>query len=75
MEGGQVKGGSNGRSGGAGVDRLGIGIRGRHTEWVRDRHGGVGIPGSKRLQWSGVERGGGLTPSGGDLKQVQCSDF
>ena len=30
-----------------------------------------GVPGSKRLQWSGVERGGGLTPSGGDLKQVQ----
>ena len=33
--------------------------------------GGGGVPGSKRLQWIGGEQGGGLTPLGGDIKQVQ----
>ena len=33
--------------------------------------GGGGVPGRKRLQWSGVDRGRGLTPSGRYLKQVQ----
>ena len=75
LEGGQGKGGSNRRSGGASIDGLGLGVRGRHTGWDRERHGGGGIHGSKRLQWSGVEWGGGLTPAGGDLKQVQCSGF
>ena len=31
----------------------------------RGRHRGGGVPGSKRLQWSGVERGGGLTHRAG----------
>ena len=75
LKGGQGKGGSNGRSGGAGVDGLGLGVRGRHTEWDHERHGGGGVPGSKRFQWSGVEWGGVLNPSGGDLNQVQCSYF
>ena len=75
LEGGQRKGNRNRRSGGAGVDKLGLGVRGRHTGWDRKRHGGGGIPGSKRNYWSGVERGRGLTPSDGDLKQVQCYDF
>ena len=75
LEGGQRKGGSKGRSGRAGVDGLGLGARVRHTGWDSERHRGGGVPGSKRLQWSGVDRGGGLTPSGGDLKQVQCSGF
>ena len=30
----------------------------------------LGSSGSSGAEWSGVERGGGLTPSGGDLKQV-----
>ena len=62
LEGGQGKDGSNGRSsgrgGGAGVDGLGLGIRGRHTGGDRVQHRGGGVPGSKRLQWSRVERGG-----------------
>ena len=53
LEGGQGEGGSNGRSGGAGVDGHRLGVRGRHTGWDRERHGGGGIPGRKRLQWSG----------------------
>ena len=57
LEGGQGKGGSNRRSGGAGVDGLGLRVLGRHTGWDRERHGGVGVPGIKRLQWSRVERG------------------
>ena len=66
LEGGQVKGGSKGRKrngggGGAGVDGLGIGAQSRHTGGDRGRHRGGVVPGSKRLQWSGVERGGGLT--------------
>ena len=72
LEGGQVKGGSNRR---ADIDGLGLGVRGRHTGWDRKRHGRGCVPGCKRLQWSGVEWGGGLTPPGGDLKQVQCSAF
>ena len=36
LEGGQVKGGSNVRSGRAGVDGLGLGVRGRHTGWDRE---------------------------------------
>ena len=62
LEGGQGKGGSNrirsGGGGGAGVDGLGLGIQGRHTGGDRKRHRGGGVPGSKRLQWSGVERSG-----------------
>ena len=65
MEGGQRKGGSNGRIGGARVDRLGLGVRGRHTGWYRERHGGGGVPGRKAapveqsgVEWSGVERSG-----------------
>ena len=34
----------------------------------RRRHRGGGVPGSKRLQWSGVERGGGLTYRAGTLE-------
>ena len=75
LEGGQGKVGSNGRSGEANVDGLRLGARGRHTGWVRERHQGGGFPGSKRIQWSRVERGGGLTPLGRDLQQVQCSEF
>ena len=63
LEGGQGKGGSKGRrlsggGGGAGVDGLGIGARSRHTGGDRGRHQGGGVPGCKRLQWSGVERSG-----------------
>ena len=63
LEGGQVKGGSKGRrqsggGGGAGVDGLGIRSRSRHTGGYRRRHRGGGVPGSKRLQWSRVERSG-----------------
>ena len=58
LEGGQGKGGSSGRCGGAGVDRLGLGARGRHTGGDCRRHRGGGVPGSKRLQWSGVEWSG-----------------
>ena len=36
----------------------------------RGRHRGGGVPGSKRLQWSGVERGGGLTSRAGTLKRM-----
>ena len=35
----------------------------------------LGASGSSGAEWSGVERGGGLTPSGSDLKQVQCNYF
>ena len=34
----------------------------------RRQHRGGGVPGSKRLQWSGVERSGGLTYRAGNLK-------
>ena len=66
LEGVQGNGGSKGRrrcggGGGSGVDGLGLGARSRHTGGDRGRHQGGGVPGSKRLQWSGVERGGGLT--------------
>ena len=54
LEGGQGKGGSNGRSGGAGVDGLRLEPQGRHTGWDRERHRGGGVPGSKRLQRSGA---------------------
>ena len=62
LEGNQGKGGSkgirrSGRGGEAGVDGLGLGARSRHTGGDRGRHQGGGVPGSKRLQWSGVERG------------------
>ena len=75
LEGGQEKSGSKGRirssggggGGGAGVDGIGIGAQSRHTRGDRGRHRGGGVPGSKRLQWSRVERGGGLTHRG-DLK-------
>ena len=69
LEGGQGKGGSKGRrsggGGGAGVDRIGLGAQGRHTGGERVRHQGGGVPGIKRLQWSRVERGGGLTHQAG----------
>ena len=59
LEGSQRAGGSSsrsGRSGNKGVD--GLGVRGRQPNG-RDhkRHGGGGVPGHKRLQWSEVERG------------------
>ena len=64
LEGGQGKGGSNrrisgggGGGGGAGVDGLGLRARGRHTGGDCGRHWGGGVPGSKRLQWGGVEWG------------------
>ena len=75
LEGSQGEGGSSSRSGGAGnegVDRLRVRGRRQHNRQDRERHGRGGVPGSKRLQWSGVgqsgaewsgvERGGGLTP-------------
>ena len=73
LEGGQVKGGSEGwrrrgGGGGAGFYGLGLGARRSHTGGDRGRHWGGGVPGSKRLQWSGVERGGGLTYRAGTLK-------
>ena len=34
----------------------------------RRRHRGGGVPGSKQLQWSGVERGVGFTYRAGALK-------
>ena len=72
LEGGQGKCGSKGRrrSGGggrAGVDGLGLGARSRHAGGDHGRHRGGGVPGSKQIQWSGVEQGGGLTHRG-DLK-------
>ena len=66
LEGGQGKGGSkvrrkSGGGGGAGVDGIGLVARSRHTGGDRGRHRGGGSPGSKRLQWGGVEQGLGLT--------------
>ena len=34
----------------------------------RGRHRGGGVPGSQRIQWSGVEQGGGLTKQAGTIK-------
>ena len=42
----------------AGFDGLGIGAQNRHTRGDHRRHQGGDVPGSKRLQWSGVERSG-----------------
>ena len=60
LEGGQGNSGGKGRrrsggGGGGGVDGLGLGARSRHTGGDRGRHRGGGVPGSKRLQWSGAE--------------------
>ena len=82
LEGGQGKGGSKGRriggGGGSRVEGIGLGARGRHTGGDRMRHQGGGVPGSKRLQWSGVERSGAewrINSSGGNIKQEQRSIF
>ena len=50
-----------GGDGHKGVD--GLGVRGRQRNVPdRKRHrGGGGVPGRKGLQWSGMERGGGIT--------------
>ena len=64
LEGIHREGGSSSRSGGAGnegVDRLGVRGRRRNGRDRKRHSGGGGIPGRKRLQWSGVERGGELT--------------
>ena len=71
LEGGQGEGGSKGiirrRGGGrAGVDGLVLGAQSRHTGGDRGRNRGGGVPGSKRLQWSGA--GQRINLSGGDLK-------
>ena len=58
FEGGRRQSGGGGR---AGVDGIRLGAQIRHTGGDRERHQGGGVPGSKRLQWSGVEQGGGLT--------------
>ena len=58
LEGGQGEGGSKGRSGGACFDGHILRVRGRHTRWDCERQRGGGVPGSKRLQWSGVEQSG-----------------
>ena len=60
LKGGQGKFGSKGRirsgeGGGGGVDGLGLGAQSRHTGGDRGRYRGGGVPGSKRLQWSGAE--------------------
>ena len=80
LEGGQGNGGGKGRrrigggggGGGAGVDRLGLRSRSRHTGGERGRHWGGGVPGSKRLQWSGVERSG-VERSGAEWSGVERS--
>ena len=57
LEGRQREGGSSSRSGGAGnegVDGLEVRDR-RHNGRDRNRDGGGGIPGRKRLQWIGSE--------------------
>ena len=76
LEGGQRKGGSNGRKsgigGGAGVDGLGLGAQGRHTGGDRVRHRGGGVPGSKGLQWSGAEWSG-VERSGAEWSGVERS--
>ena len=66
LEGSQREGGSSIRSGEAGNEGVdGLGFRGRRRNGRdRKRHGGGGVPGRKRLQWSGVEQSGagrGLT--------------
>ena len=81
LERGQGKGGSykrrNSRGGRAGDDGLGLGLRGRHTRGDRVRHRGGGVPGIKRLQWSGVERSGaewsGVERSGAEWSGVEWS--
>ena len=55
---GSFKGRRSGGGGRSGVDGLGLGARGRHTGGNRGQHRGGGVPGNKRLQWIGVERGG-----------------
>ena len=61
LEGIQREGGSSSRSdraGNEGVDGLRVRGRQRHNGRDRMRHEGGGVPGRKRLQWSGVERSG-----------------
>ena len=80
LEGGQGKGGSKGRrrsdgAGGAGVDGLGLVARSRHTGGDCGRHQVGGVPGGKRLQWSGAERSGaewsGVERSGAEWGGVE----
>ena len=55
---GAREGRSSSISGGAGIEGVyGLGVRGRRRYNVQDckRHGGGGVPGRKRLQWSGAE--------------------
>ena len=47
-----------GSSGGNGNGQ-GFGVRGRAGRGRGRKRGGGGVPGSERVQWSGVERGGG----------------
>ena len=68
LEYGQGKGGiegwrRRGSDGRAGVDGLVLGAQSRHTGGYRGRNQGGGVPGSKRLQWSGA--GQRINPSGG----------
>ena len=75
MEAGEGEGGSgsgtDGREiGSVGDAGIGIGSRIRprpHAGWDRGRHWGGGVPGSQWIQWGGVERGGGLIQSDGNL--------
>ena len=70
LEDGQGKCGSKGRrqsggGGGAGVNGLGLGAPSRHTGGDHGQHRVGGVPGSKRIQWIGVEQSGGLTHRAG----------